>query len=85
MKQHDVSLDDRGELDEVFVSNADVHLERMSDGSFWIGIRAKGKPDISINTGMFRREWFFNLEVDAVGGQRLYIRRPRRSRRKKTR
>lgn len=34
----DCRNDERGELDEVFASNCTVHLERMSDSQFYLGV-----------------------------------------------
>lgn len=37
------------ELDEVVVHNANIHVERMSDGHIWIGIYREGLPEIAVN------------------------------------
>lgn len=66
------------ELDEVFVKNATVHIERMSDTSFWIGINSPGLPGLMVNTGVHRGTWFFNVYEDVTGGKSYSVRRPRR-------
>ena len=84
-KHHDFSRQD-DELDEVFIRNASVHIERMDDTAFWIGIyppESSGFPSIMLNTGVYKGEWFFNVEEDCLDGPRDFIvRRPRYSKRK---
>ncbi len=67
--------DHRGEFDEVWLKNADVHVERMGARSFWIGINSPG-GDIMINTGIHDGEWYFNVSEDAVDGRFFAVRRP---------
>ncbi len=67
--------DHRGEFDEVWLKNADVHIERMRARSFWIGINSPD-GDIMINTGIAYGEWFFNVEEDAINGRFFPVRRP---------
>ncbi len=68
-----------GELDEVFIPNAFVHIERMDDTAFWIGIEGAGLPMLHLNTGVHRGVWFFNIEEDkAEAGRFLTVRRPRK-------
>jgi hypothetical protein len=80
-KSHKFGLCDSGEFDEVFIKNAFVHIERMSDTAFWIGIEAKGLPMLMLNTGVHRGVWFFNIEEDAINGNWLTVQRPRKSKR----
>lgn len=77
-KQIRFKLDSEGEFDEVFISNASVHIERMNDTGFWIGIEGKGLPLLMVNTGVHRGKWFFNLEEDAIDGRSFQVQRPRR-------
>jgi hypothetical protein len=35
--------DDEDSLDDMFVKNCDVHIERMSSGFYWIGIYVDGE------------------------------------------
>ena len=68
-QKHHLLYEARGEFDEMFVRNASVHIERMSETSFWIGIypsRASGLPGLMLNTGVCNGEWFFNIEEDCV-------------------
>lgn len=69
------------ELDEVFIKDAHVHIERMDDTSFWIGIHATGMAPIMLNTGVCRGVWYFNVEEDSLDhkAQMLRIQRPRKS------
>lgn len=84
LKHHAFDLGHDGEFDEVWVAKADVHIERMNDTGFWIGIdppKSSGLPRIMLNTGVYRGEWFFNLQEDCFGdAQCLSVRRPRNSR-----
>jgi len=34
--------DDPESVDDLFAENADVHLERMANGYYWLGISVKG-------------------------------------------
>ncbi len=69
------TFDHRGEFDELFIDGADVHVERMSATSFWVGIRSKTE-DIHINTGVHRGQWYFNVE-DMKGKEYHSVSRPR--------
>lgn len=74
-----------GEFDEVFIRNAFVHIERMNETGFWIGIdppKDSGLPRIMVNTGVYKGEWYFNLQEDSTGGKHFSVRRPRNSKRK---
>jgi hypothetical protein len=73
-------LDHRGEFDELWLRNALVHVERMNETGFWIGIELPNGERISINTGVYRGEWFFNIDED--GGKHFSVRRPRNSKTK---
>ena len=69
-----------GEFDEVFIRNAEVHIERMDTTAFWIGIEAEGFAPLTLNTGVHRGTWFFNLEEDTElgdSGRFLQVQRPR--------
>lgn len=71
-----------GEFDEVWIRDAFVHIERMNDTGFWIGIdppKSSGLPRIMLNTGVHKGVWFFNLQEDSIGGKSLTVQRPRRS------
>ncbi len=73
------------EFDEVWIKGANVHIERMDETAFWIGIDpppSSGLPRIMLNTGVCKGEWYFNLEEDCLdGAQSVSVRRPRSSRR----
>src|SRR6185437_10408306 len=76
---HEFSCPD-GELDEVFINNASVHIERMHETAFWIGISCEGKPPLMLNTGVHRGTWYFNVEVDSLEDPKsFYVQRPRSS------
>lgn len=82
-KLHQFSLDKDGELDEVFIKNAFVHIERMNDRGYWIGIYPpdkSGLPKLMVNTGVHFGEWFFGLYEDSedAKAQSFSTRRPRR-------
>ena len=62
------------EFDELFASG-DIHVERMSTRSFWIGIDT-ASGHICINTGVAEGKWYFNVEEDWNGGKRYEIERP---------
>lgn len=68
-----------GEFDEVWATDAFVHVERMSDTGFWIGIDEPGKPRLMINTGVHRGVWFFNVYEDSMDGKSFGVQRPRRA------
>lgn len=87
-KKHHEFSETRGEFDEVWVKNAFVHIERMDDKAFWIGIdppKASGLPRIMLNTGVVNGQWYFNLEEDSLDGKRLEVSRPRGKRARKAR
>ena len=54
-KHHDFHLDRiEGEFDELWVGSANVHIGRMNETGFWIGIdppESSGLPRIMLNTG----------------------------------
>lgn len=60
-------LDQNGEFDEFFASNAFVHIERMNERGFWIGITPRNGHTVHVNTGAYRGKWYFRIE-DADGG-----------------
>ena len=72
---------DTGEFDETFVANASVHIERMDDTAYWIGIYTPDGKGIMVNTGVYRGEWYFNVEEDSPDGRSFTVRRPRNSKR----
>ena len=77
--KHKFTLDHLNEFDEVFVSNASVHIERMDEMCYYIGIEHKELPQLMIRTGVERGVWFFNIEVDSVEDhQFLSVQRPRK-------
>ncbi len=75
MKRHKFTLDHRKEFDEVFVQNATVHVERMDEKCYWIGINAPGLPMLMINTGVEQGKWFFTIEEDEAKGRFLRVER----------
>jgi len=75
-----VSLDGSGEFDETWLCDAYVHIERMNETGFWIGIKTRTGVLVTINTGVHKGEWYFNVEED--GGKHYTVRRPRNSKRK---
>lgn len=78
-KDLEFGLDHRGEFDEVWLRNAFVHIERMDDAAYWIGIDAEDGRRIMVNTGVWRGEWYFNVYEDATNGRAFDVRRPRTS------
>lgn len=86
-KHHRLTFDKiAGEFDEAWISGADVHIERMSDTTFWIGItppEGSGLPTVMLNTGVHKGEWFFNLYEDCLDDAKdVTVRRPRNSKTK---
>ena len=81
MKRHKYGLDHRKEFDEVFIKNAHVHIERMHETCYWIGISTKDFPDLMINTGVEKGMWFFNIEEDSLKGKSFQVQRPRKPKR----
>lgn len=82
-KHHNIKIASDGELDEIFASGG-IHIERMSDSSFWIGIypdRKKGLPDLMINTGVHGGVWYFNVEEDVIDGRSFQVRRTKKVKR----
>jgi hypothetical protein len=77
-RSHNFRLDFRQEFDEVYVERATVHIERMDDACYWIGIDSKSLPSLRIFTGMQRGVWFFNIQEDSDEGRTFTVRRPRR-------
>jgi hypothetical protein len=41
----EVRIDAEGKLDEIVGRNVNVHIERMDDGVFWIGVYDKNKNE----------------------------------------
>jgi hypothetical protein len=69
-----------GEFDELWLDKADIHIERMDDAAFWIGFYPEVGPELMLNTGVYRGEWYFNIYEDVVGdGRDISVRRPRNS------
>ena len=85
-KHHKFQLGGEGELDELFVYGAFVHIERMDDSSFWIGIyppKSSGLPDIMLNTGVHKGTWYFNVRENCGDDpQDFGVSRPRKAKRK---
>ena len=79
LKKHKFGMDHRGELNEVFLSKASVHIERMNERCYWIGIEAPGFVPLLVTTGIDGSIWFFNVEEDEIGGRFLQVQRSRRS------
>lgn len=58
--------DKSGEFDELFADGAYVHVERMADRAFWIGVE-RGDQKVMINTGVNAEgDWYFNVEEDSL-------------------
>lgn len=70
-----LDIDGRREFDETFIRNASVHIERMDECCFYIGIEAKGLPGLRLFTGIQGGNWFFNIEEDSRGGRFISVRR----------
>lgn len=68
-----------GEFDELFAENATIHIERMDERAFWIGINLPNGEQVMVNTGIASRTWFFNVEEDAVGDTAQHFAVQRRS------
>ena len=43
-----INLDDAGELDEVFATGK-IHVERMAEGAWWIGITTEDGTELHVN------------------------------------
>lgn len=78
MKRAKICLDnqDQPEFDELFVSDASVHVERMNERGFWIGVTGSDGRRFSINTGIADGKWFFSVEEDKKRGQFYSVQRP---------
>lgn len=63
-----------GELDEFFIDSASVHVERMDDACFWMGL-GRGKSLVSVRTGVEDGKWFFRVE-DEGADKSFFIERP---------
>ena len=74
VKAHKITTPN-GELDEVFVSGASVHVERLNEMCFWIGIDHPTLPSLNIRTGVEDRKWFFRLEEDSKATREFVIER----------
>jgi len=86
-KSYDFKMDSLGEFDELFIREAFVHIERMGDTAFWIGIYPpvkSGFPNIMLNTGVSKGRWYFNVEEDAVDGQSVSVTSPRKKAKRAT-
>jgi hypothetical protein len=68
----------RAEFDELFVENASVHIERMDEAAFFIGIDAKGFPGLLVNTGIQGGKWYFNVQEDVNAGRFISVHRKAR-------
>lgn len=57
-----------GQLDEFFAENAFIHIERMGDASWWIGIDLPDGQHWMINFGTVNRraKVVFTIEKDSV-------------------
>jgi hypothetical protein len=76
-RRHEFRLDHRQEFDEIVLPQASVHIERMDETAFWIGIEAIGLPGLMVNTGVNRGTWYFNIEEDEHNGRSFTVHRPR--------
>lgn len=55
------------ELDEFYIENAAIHVERMGRSSFCLIIDAPGLPSVHIDTGIAPGpEWYFNVWEDEL-------------------
>ena len=70
--------DGRREFDETFLKDATVHIERMDECCFFIGIDAKGLPPLKLFTGIQEGQWFFNINEDRIDGEFISVRRKAR-------
>ncbi len=75
-------LDQDGALDEVFLENANVHIERMHKTGYWIGFDLQDGGRILLNTGLSRGQWFFTVQEGQAGGRIFSVHRPRRKAKK---
>lgn len=55
-----------GELDELIVRDCDIHLERMADNSWWMGVTLAGgkQTQLMVNIGAKRAPVNAWVEVD---------------------
>ena len=66
---------DPAEFDELFVSSATVHIERVAGMSYSMQITAPGLPDLRICTEVEKGRWFFSVEEDALNGAAFLVKR----------
>lgn len=69
-------MDHQGEFDELFLTNAYVHIERMGTRAFWIGIETPDGKRFCVNTGVYKDQWFFNVQEDQLSGEFWTVTRP---------
>lgn len=74
--------DYRGEFDEAFIDARHVHIERMGNRGWWIGIWTKDGSQIHVNTGIHQGTWFFNVDEDEDSGLSTSVQRRACSHRK---
>lgn len=60
--------DSDGEIDEVIVTDAHVHIEKMDRAQVWIGIDPAGSTNrINVNIGIEEGAWYLNVEEEGTG------------------
>lgn len=76
MPEHEIRLDQSAEFDELVVDgSAFVHVERMDQRCFWIGIDLPDNKRINIRTGVEDGMWFFRVEEDFKEGRDFLVER----------
>jgi len=69
-ENYTVRLDQNGQLDELLCDGANIHLERMGDTSWWMGIALPNGRYISVNFGAVnkRAKFYLNIQEDGDDG-----------------
>lgn len=69
-----VRPDGNGEFDELWATNADIHIERMNATGWWMGIDLPNGDKWMLNFGAVnqRAKFFFNVEKDSLSDEQCF-------------
>lgn len=68
----DIRYDDDGELDELVCNNASIHIERINDGIWWMGIES---PEGELYHLFFSSKKLVKAYLNFCGGPRSFVQR----------
>ena len=64
--KNEIRRSEDGTIDEIVVSNVDIHIEQMDDGYWWMGIYGKDNDKVLLLGFKSKKKIVLNIEYNAL-------------------